>query len=601
MMGKIRYVWVMLCLLCFALLTSAQDDPQIYTFESGVQFTVPANGTVDDSGGLPVVNLDDAVLIDVVGPTIIGQTPDATLNMPLGDVLDFLLSAVGYEETRADDQTISMNLLDGREVLAYNFINSSEANQLIFVIRLSDGRIGALNIRSLDSLTQEQVTTIGEIANSLDLRTASNDPVLSDREAELTAGLSQLFAYESGVNFRYPENFLLVNEDDPPVTIGIDEELVMTMVDPNQVGIPAGETMGSIIEFAIGSSDLSAGDFEPFDIGGRDAVIGTIAGEEIFESMVIVKFADQTYGIIDILTVTEPTDEHIELIRSVTASFNSATSEVGVTRADMDEARSLFENAMAVRDEGDNETAIDLFTQAIDLNPELALAYYWRGATYQFTGELENAIADYRQALSLEPDQLQIQEDIANMYALLGDLESAVAELSSYIDAAGKDNVDPQILELLEIYQAVADGEFNEDFYFSRANRLREVGLFEEALASNQVSIDNDPTDAEHFSQRGVIYVDMEDYESAIDAFTDGLEVEIMPILFYNRGVAHRGNSPLDLDSMIAGVHDFQCLLLLADDTITQEQIDYADNAITMTLISSDDYEPITDSANCVP
>ena len=435
-MFKRRYAMILIYLLGMVLISSAQDAGDIYTFEDGIQFTIPADGVLDDSGSLPMVNLSNAALIDVVEPSVIGETPDATKDLPLVSVLDFLLTAVGYEDERPDDETISMKLLDGREVMAYSFINTSDNYQLLFVIRMSDGRIGALNVRSLEPLTQELVTAIGDLANSFDVAseedtseedTTDNTPIMTDAEAELTADLTQAFAYESGVNFRYPENFVLVNEDSPPVTIGIDEDIIMTMVDPNLIGMPSGETMDAIIDFAIGTAPMSPDDFEPIDVGGRDAVFATVEKDTLFQSMLVVAFADETYGIMDILTLTEPTDEHMEMIRKVAASFNSATSEAGITRADIDEARTLFEDAMTNRDEGEYEAALELFTQALDLNPDFGLAYYWRAATYEQSGQLEEAVADYRKALELEPDQTQIHEDIANAYALYDDMDAAVA------------------------------------------------------------------------------------------------------------------------------------------------------------------------------
>lgn len=630
-----RYLFVLFCLFNLLWVGFAQDAGDIYTFDNGIQFTVPANSVLDDSGSLPLITLANAALIDIVEPDVIGETPDATKELPLVTVLDFLLSAVGYEGERAEDETISMKLLDGREVMAYNFINATDNYQLIFVLRMSDGRIGALNVRSREPLTQEMVTAIGDLANSFDIPETSNapepteliepteatevtddsdptyvsepaddtenTPKITAEEAELIADLTQEFTYPSGVSFRYPEDFILINKDNPPVTIGIDQIIIMTMVDPNQVGMPSGEAMQDIIDFAIGSTSFVADDFAPINVGGREAVFATVENETVFQSMLIVAFADETYGIMDIVTAAKPTDEHIDMIRSVAASFNSAGSQSGITRADIEDARILFESAMDSRDEGEYEAAIEQFTLAIKLNPELALAYYWRASTYQRLGQVEKAVADYRKALELEPEEIQIQADIANTYALFDEMDEAVAELEAFIELVGEDTVGEEVIESLDVYRAVANGEYNEDFYFRRANRLRNYGLYDLALENNQLTIDNDPDDAELYAQRGVIYVDMEDYDAAIDAFTEGLEIELLPILFYNRGVAHRSNSLNELGSMIDGVHDLQCLLLLADDSITEDQIAYAERSINTTLISSDDYEPITDPANCVP
>lgn len=604
MIRQIRYILMLWLLSSMVFMVVAQEESEVFTFESGVHFTIPPDSVVDASGPIPSINLSNIALIDVVEPSVMGETPDATLNLPLADMMDFLLSAVGFEGTRLEEQTISLNLLDGREALVYEFTNATDNYQLVFVIRLSDGRVGALNIRALESLGQEPITAIGELANSFDsanTATASAVPVVSEAEALLIADLTEAFAYPSGVNFRYSSDYVLIDEDNPPVTIVLEDELIMTLVDPIVIGMPSGETMENIITFAIETTDIPADGFEPLDVGGREAVFAGVPIEDAYEAMVLVRFADERVGIIDITLVDEPTDEQMDMIRSVAASFNSASAETGITSSDIAEARSLFEDAMALRDEGDNEGAIALLTQAIDLNPDLALAHYWRGTAYLEVGQLEDGLAGYNKALELEPTQLQIHEDIGDVYALLDDMDMAVAEYQIYIDAVGEDNVEPNTLETFTAYQEIANGEFNANFYFRRANQLREYGLYDEALESNQVSLDNEPDRADLYAQRGVIYIAMESYPEAVSIFTDGLEVELIPILFYNRGYAHTLNIPNEFNGLINSVHDYQCLLLLADDSITQEQIDFAEQSIDRTIISADSYEPITDPDNCLP
>ena len=183
----------------------------------------------------------------------------------------------------------------------------------------------------------------------------------------------------------------------------------------------------------------------------------------------------------------------------------------------------------------------------------------------------------------------------------MDEISLAIQAYEIYFEVVDEADVTPETLRVFEVYQAIANGEYDEDFYYFRANQLRQYGLFDEALESNQVSLENSPDDAELHSQRGVILKDMGSYADAIDEFTIALEIDPLPQIFYNRGVTHRDDDLNTFDSMVAGVHDMQCVVLLADDTITEDQIAYAEQAITLTFIESDDYEPITDPADCVP
>jgi len=598
-----RYVGVLCLLLMTVMVVTAQDEDNIYTFESGVQFIIPEGATIDDSSGIPVLTLGEQTVMDVVDPLVIGETPDATVGVPLGDVMDFLLRAVGFEGERTAETTSNFVLSDGREIIGFDFTNASGAIQSVFVLRLSDGRVGALNFRTLDEVTQDTVNTIVAVAESLDIPTettpSAETETTTTAEDELTAGLTQEHTYESGVTFRFPEDYTIVNTENPPATIGIPEVILVTMVDPNIVGMPANEPMDDIIDFAIGSSSLEVSDFEDFDVGGREAAIGSAPDGDLVKTMVLVRFADGTVGIMDITTQSELTEDQVDTMRSVAASFNSESSETATTRDEIGEANQLFDQAIAQRDANNYEEAVDLFTQAIELNPGFDAAYYGRALTYGYLGEIEDAVADYEQVMEIEPEAtLRVRTDIVNLYALYDDMESAITELESLLEDVDEEDLSENILEAFDVYQAIADGEYNSDFYFSRANRLRQYGQYDLALEANQVMLDNEPDDPTVYAQRGVILNEAGEYDAAVEALTTGIELEPLPILFYNRGYTYSLMTD-DFDAIVDKVHDYQCIILLADDTITQEQLDFVQQGIDRTIISSDDYEPITDPADC--
>ena len=47
--------------------------------------------------------------------------------------------------------------------------------------------------------------------------------------------------------------------------------------------------------------------------------------------------------------------------------------------------------------------AIDNFSEAIRIDPQSAIAYFYRGFTYRLRGEYDAAIADFTEAIRLEP------------------------------------------------------------------------------------------------------------------------------------------------------------------------------------------------------
>ncbi|HPN98667.1 MAG TPA: tetratricopeptide repeat protein [Syntrophorhabdaceae bacterium] len=67
-------------------------------------------------------------------------------------------------------------------------------------------------------------------------------------------------------------------------------------------------------------------------------------------------------------------------------------------------AEEWFDKGYAAATAGNHSEAIDAYTKAIDIKPDLALAYYNRGAAYYNLGQHSRAIEDYNQAIRIKPD-----------------------------------------------------------------------------------------------------------------------------------------------------------------------------------------------------
>ena len=92
----------------------------------------------------------------------------------------------------------------------------------------------------------------------------------------------------------------------------------------------------------------------------------------------------------------------------------------------------------------------------------------------------------------------------------------------------------------------------------------------------------------------------MEQIDEAINIYNAGIRIQPLRVLFFNRGHAYQALMPGNLDTMINMAHSFQCVLLLDDDgTLGEDHLAQANRILTVTLIDSDDYEPITDPVDC--
>jgi tetratricopeptide (TPR) repeat protein len=82
---------------------------------------------------------------------------------------------------------------------------------------------------------------------------------------------------------------------------------------------------------------------------------------------------------------------------------------------------------------GDYEEAIADLSEAIQLDSNLAEAYYNRGRAYANLANLEQAIQDYDQAIQLDPSNLLAVTNRGSAYADLGEFDQAIQDYDQAI------------------------------------------------------------------------------------------------------------------------------------------------------------------------
>ena len=101
--------------------------------------------------------------------------------------------------------------------------------------------------------------------------------------------------------------------------------------------------------------------------------------------------------------------------------------------------REAFRNhiaGIASKDNQDFEEAIDFFTKAIDLNPQLIYAYVYRGDSYQYgKADYGYALADYDTAIRLSPNNMNANVFVSrgNAYYHRKEYDPAIADYSMAI------------------------------------------------------------------------------------------------------------------------------------------------------------------------
>jgi V8-like Glu-specific endopeptidase len=102
-------------------------------------------------------------------------------------------------------------------------------------------------------------------------------------------------------------------------------------------------------------------------------------------------------------------------------------------------ARDYYARGLSRLDSGDHWRAIEDFTQAIRLDPNLVEAYNSRGNARYYLEDKQGAIDDYTQAIRLNPNFVDAYNNRANARSDIGDKQGATTDYNQAIQLNAKD------------------------------------------------------------------------------------------------------------------------------------------------------------------
>ena len=88
-----------------------------------------------------------------------------------------------------------------------------------------------------------------------------------------------------------------------------------------------------------------------------------------------------------------------------------------------------YNRGLAYQRQGDDDLAIQDYDRAIELNPNYALAYYNRGLMYRQQDNLDRAIQNYDRAIELNPNYARAYYNRGLAYSRKGNLDRAIQKL----------------------------------------------------------------------------------------------------------------------------------------------------------------------------
>ena len=181
-------------------------------------------------------------------------------------------------------------------------------------------------------------------------------------------------------------------------------------------------------------------------------------------------------------------------------------------------AAEWFEKGYALGTSGNYTSAVEAFTNAIELHPQRAGAYNNRGNAYAELGNHQRAIKDYSKAIELDPKFAGTYYNRGLLYADLGNYQQAIKDYSRAIELNPKD--------------AAA--------YHGRGNAYRMLGNYQQAIKDYSRAIELNPQYVAAYNNRGFLYADLGNYQQAIKDFSKPIELNPKDATaYYSRGFVY--------------------------------------------------------------
>lgn len=156
-----------------------------------------------------------------------------------------------------------------------------------------------------------------------------------------------------------------------------------------------------------------------------------------------------------------------------------ATVEVGsASEGDRSQARVLLDEGKQYYRDDRDEKAIEVFQEAIKLDPDLAEAHFRLGLTFDALGQEQEAVGAYKKAIEKYKKHLGQNNEDAEAHYNLG---QTYASLSLYNEAVG------------EYRQATKLKSDDADIYYDLGEALTKLARYDEAVAAFSKSLEIDP------------------------------------------------------------------------------------------------------------
>jgi tetratricopeptide (TPR) repeat protein len=202
---------------------------------------------------------------------------------------------------------------------------------------------------------------------------------------------------------------------------------------------------------------------------------------------------------------------------------NKKTQEIYRKTVNLLYSIQMFEQALLSGLAGEVESAIDAYSEALELNPEFSEAFYYRGSHYY--SHLKNnrkALSDFNNAIKLDDSEASYYISRGLCYYDINNLELAIRDFNRAIDL-----VYPASYLLFRAFAL-------------RGNAYEKKGEDREALQDYTRAIEINPEAVNIYYRRGLVNRNLKNYEESVEDFCNVIELDKKHSdAYHERGVTY--------------------------------------------------------------